>query len=67
MPFFDFSKDARGNYNGNCVEFPIILRAYEGTVRIVRRVFQGPLDQRPTPEGCIEAFHLRRGFVQKDT
>jgi hypothetical protein len=25
---------------------------------IHRRVFQSLLDQRPTPERCIEAFHL---------
>jgi hypothetical protein len=29
-------------------------------VRIGRRVFQGLLDQSPTPERCIEAFHLQR-------
>jgi hypothetical protein len=29
-------------------------------VRIGRRVFQALLDQRPTPERCIEAFHLQR-------
>lgn len=23
-------------------------------------MFQGLLDQRPTPERCIEAFHLQR-------
>jgi hypothetical protein len=38
----------------------VILRPYEGTVRIAQRVFQSLLDQRPTPEPYIEAFHLRR-------
>jgi hypothetical protein len=38
----------------------VILRPYEGTVRIGRRVFQNLLDQRPTPERCVEAFHLQR-------
>ena len=37
----------------------MILRPHEGTVRIARRVFQSLLDQRPTPEQYIEAFHLR--------
>jgi hypothetical protein len=37
----------------------VILRPYEGTVQIARRV-QSLLDQRPTPERCIEAFHLQR-------
>ena len=38
----------------------MILGPYEGTVRVPRRVFQGLLDQRPTPERCIQAFHLQR-------
>jgi hypothetical protein len=38
----------------------VILDPYEGTVRIARSVFQSLLDQRPTPERCIEAFHLQR-------
>src|SRR5215472_1163798 len=60
MLFFEFPEDARWNEDGDCVEFSVILRPYEGTVRIGRRVFQGLLDQRPTPERCIEAFHLQR-------
>ena len=40
--------------------FSVILRPYEGTVRIARRVFQRLLDQSPTPERCMEAFHLQR-------
>jgi hypothetical protein len=27
---------------------------------VPRRVFQGLLDQRPTPETCVEAHHLQR-------
>ena len=38
----------------------MILGPYEGTVQVPRRVFQGLLDQRPTPERCIKAFHLQR-------
>jgi hypothetical protein len=60
MLFFEFPEDARWNDERNAVEFSVILRPYEGTVRIGRRVFQGLLDQRPTPERCVEAFHLQR-------
>ena len=60
MFFFEFPEDARWNNDRDAVEFSVILRPYEGTVRIGRRVFQGLLDQRPTPERCIEAFHLQR-------
>ena len=60
MLFFEFPEDARWNDERDAVEFSVILRPNEGTVRIGRRVFQGLLDQRPTPERCIEAFHLQR-------
>ena len=36
------------------------MRPSMGTVRIGRRVFQRLLDQSPTPERCMEAFHLQR-------
>jgi hypothetical protein len=60
MPFFEFPEDARWNDERDAVEFSVILRPYEGTVRIARRVFQRLLDQSPTPERCMEAFHLQR-------
>jgi hypothetical protein len=60
MQFFQFPEDSRWNDERDCVEFSVILGPYEGTVRICRRVFQGLLDQRPTPERCIEAYHLQR-------
>jgi len=55
MLFFEFPEDARWNDEHDAVEFSVILGPYKGTVRIGRRVFQGLLDQRPTPEG------VRRG------
>jgi hypothetical protein len=60
MPFFEFPEDSRWNDDRECVEFSVSLRPYEGTVGIARRVFQRLLDQRPTPERCMEAFHLQR-------
>jgi Protein of unknown function (DUF1488) len=60
MPFFEFPEDARWNADREAVEFSVILRPYEGTVRIGRRVFQRLLDQSPTPERCVEAFYLQR-------
>lgn len=60
MHFFEFPEDARWNDERECVEFSVILRPYEGTVRVPKRVFQGLLDQSPTPERCIEALHLQR-------
>ncbi len=60
MLFFEFPENPSWNDKRDCVEFSVILGLYEGTVRVPRRVFQGLLDQRPTPERCIEAFHLQR-------
>src|SRR5262252_3523070 len=60
MLFFEFPEEARWNDERDCVEFSVILQPYEGTARIGCRVFQGLLDQRPTPERCMEAFHLQR-------
>jgi hypothetical protein len=40
MLFFEFPEDARWNDERDAVEFSVILRPYEGTVRIGRRVFQ---------------------------
>jgi hypothetical protein len=60
MFFFEFPEDARWNHERGAVEFSVTRRPYEGTVRIGRRVFQALLDQRPTPERCVEAFHLQR-------
>src|SRR5436305_1754448 len=58
--FFRFPPDARWNEECGAVEFGIGIGEYEGVVRISRRVFQGLLDQAPTPERCLEAYHLQR-------
>jgi Protein of unknown function (DUF1488) len=60
MLFFEFPDDARWNDTREAVEFSVILRPYEGTARVPRRTFQGLLDQSPTPERCVAAFHLQR-------
>jgi hypothetical protein len=60
MLFFEFPEDARWNDDRDAVEFSVILRPYEGTVRIARRVFQGLLDESPTPQRCLEAHYLHR-------
>src|ERR1700738_3014163 len=60
MVFFTFPEDARWNNERAAVEFSVLLGEYQGTVRIPRRVFQRLLDQAPTPERCLEAYHLQR-------
>jgi hypothetical protein len=60
MIFFTFPEDARWNDDREAVEFTVLVGEYEGTVRVARRVFQRLLDQSPTPQRCLEAFHLQR-------
>jgi uncharacterized protein DUF1488 len=58
--FFRFPPDARWNPGRSIVEFGIGVGEYEGVVRISRRVFQILLPESPTPERCLEAYHLHR-------
>ena len=58
--FFRFPPDARWNPDRSAVEFGIGVGEYEGVVRVPRRVFQSLLEQTPTPERCLEAYHLYR-------
>ena len=58
--FFRFPPDARWNAERSAVEFGIGVGEYEGVVRVGRRVFQALLGQAPTPERCLEAYHLHR-------
>jgi Protein of unknown function (DUF1488) len=58
--FFTFPADARWNDERQAVEFGIAIGEYEGVVRVPRRVFQRLLMEPPTPERCLEAYHLQR-------
>ena len=58
--FFRFPPDARWNPVRNTIEFGIGVGEYEGIVRVARRVFQILLPEAPTPERCLEAYHLHR-------
>ena len=58
--FFRFAPDARSNPERFVVEFGIEVGEYEGVVRVPPRVFQILLPETPTPERCLEAYHLHR-------
>ena len=58
--FFTFPEDARWNAERQAVEFGVEIGEYRGLVRVPRRVFQRLLPERPTPERCVEAYHLQR-------
>jgi Protein of unknown function (DUF1488) len=67
MNLFSFPDDARWNDSANAVEFGVEIGEYRGVVRVRRQVFQRLLDQPPTPERCIEAFHLCRSDFERAT
>ena len=58
--FFTFPDDARWNAEREAVEFGVAIGEYRGVVRVPRRVFQRLLPETPTPERCVEAYHLQR-------
>ena len=58
--FFTFPEDARWNTERQVVEFGVAIGDYEGVVRVPRRVFQRLVPESPSPEGCLEAYHLQR-------
>jgi hypothetical protein len=58
--FFTFPEDACWNAERQAVEFGVEIGEYRGVVRVPRRVFQRLLTERPTPERCVEAYHLQR-------
>src|SRR6266481_4100055 len=60
MLFFTFPEDARWNPERIAVEFGVEIGEYRGVVRVPRRVFQILLPETPTPERCLEAYHLHR-------
>jgi Protein of unknown function (DUF1488) len=65
MNLFSFPDDVRWNDAAGAVEFGVGLGEYRGIVRVRRQVFQNLLEQRPTPERCIEAYHLCRNEFER--
>ena len=60
MVLFTFPEDARWNEALSAVEFGVGVGEYQGVVRVRRQVFRNMLDQRPTAQRCLEAYHLQR-------
>jgi hypothetical protein len=57
---FIFPDDAAWNEGEDAVEFGIEIGEYRGRVFVARRVIQGLVGIRPTPEDCVQHFHLER-------
>ena len=59
MSIFTFPDDIAWNEERRAVEFGIEVGEYRGRVFVPRAVFQA-LIPAPTPEACVEAYHLDR-------
>lgn len=64
MPIFAFPDDAAWNEARRAVEFGVEVGEYRGRVFAPRRLFQGLIAQ-PTPEACLEAYHLARARFER--
>ena len=58
--FFSFPPDARWDGDRCCVAFGIGIGEYQGVVRVHRGAFRSLLAETPTPDQCLEAYHLHR-------
>lgn len=65
MPIFTFPDDAEWDETLRAVTFSVEIGEYKGTVRVPRSVFQHLLPVSPTPEICVEAFHLERARFEQ--
>ena len=65
MNLFTFPEDVRWSDAAEAVEFGIAIGEYRGIARVRRLVFQRLLDQSPTPQRCIEAYHLCRSEFER--
>ena len=65
--FFTFPEDARWNAERQAVEFGVAIGEYEGVVRVPRCVLQRLVPGSPTPERCLEAYHLQRTRFERIT
>jgi hypothetical protein len=65
MPIFTFPDDAEWDDTLRAVTFSVEIGEYRGVVRVPRAVFQNLLSIGPTPEACVEAFHLERARFEQ--
>jgi hypothetical protein len=57
---FVFPDDAAWDEVGEAVTFTVELGEYRGSCVVPRRVFHDLIGRRPTPEECVQHFHLAR-------
>jgi hypothetical protein len=57
---FVFPDDAAWDEAREAVTFSVELGDYRGTCVVPRRVLHDLIGRRPTPEECVQHFHLQR-------
>jgi hypothetical protein len=57
---FVFPDDAAWDEIRETVTFTVELGEYRGSCVVPRRVFHDLIGRRPTPEECVQHFHLAR-------
>ena len=57
---FVFPDDAAWDEVREAVTFSVELGDYRGTCVVPRRVFHDLIGRRPSPEECVQHFHLQR-------
>jgi len=63
--FFTFLKMSGGTTTEVPSSSVLGIGEYEGVVRVPRRVFQHLIAERPTPERCLEGYHLHRTWFER--
>jgi hypothetical protein len=65
VAIFSFPDDVRWNEAEQAVQFSVTVGEYEGSVFVPRRVFQSLIGSRPTPEQCVQNYHLNRAGLER--
>jgi hypothetical protein len=65
VAIFSFPDDARWNEAEQAVQFTVMVGEFEGSVFVPRRVFQTLIGARPTPEQCVQHYHLNRAGLER--
>jgi hypothetical protein len=65
VAIFSFPGDARWNEAQQAVQFSVTVGEFEGSVFVPRRIFQTLIGSRPTPEQCVQQYHLNRTGLER--
>jgi len=65
VAIFSFPDDVRWNEAEQAVQFSVTVGEYAGSVFVPRRVFQSLIGSRPTPEQCVQNYHLNRAGLER--